>query len=38
MANKEFEYHGPIVNGFVMLFIQLLIMAGIVLLLSLIHI
>uniref|UniRef100_UPI0026773006 SPFH domain-containing protein n=1 Tax=uncultured Muribaculum sp. TaxID=1918613 RepID=UPI0026773006 len=32
MANKEFEYHGPIVNGFVMLFIQLLIMAGIVLL------
>lgn len=32
MANKEFEYYGPIVNGFVMLFIQLLIMAGIVLL------
>ena len=30
MANKEFEYRGPVVNGFLMLFIQLLIMAGIV--------
>lgn len=30
MANKEFEYRRPVVNGFLMLFIQLLIMAGIV--------